>query len=59
MTPIETIIVGAGGRGNAYGNFAVEHPQEMSVVGVAEPDQIRRDRMVTRHDIAPDMIYND
>ena len=57
--PIETIIVGAGGRGNAYGNFAMQHPQELSVIGVAEPDEVRRDRMVTRHDIAPNMIFND
>ena len=57
MTPIDAIIVGAGGRGNAYGQFALEYPQELSVVGVAEPDPIRRERMVTRHDIAPQMIY--
>jgi predicted dehydrogenase len=57
--PVETIIVGAGGRGNAYGNFAMQHPQELSVIGVAEPDEVRRDRMVTRHDIAPNMIFND
>ena len=57
MTPIDAIIVGAGGRGNAYGQFALEYPQELAVVGVAEPDPIRRERMVTRHDIAPHMIY--
>lgn len=59
MPPIDTIIVGAGGRGNAYGKFAMDYPNELSVIGVAEPDQIRRDRMATFHDIAPDMIFND
>ncbi len=59
MTAIDTIIVGAGGRGNAYGNFALEYPQELNVIGVAEPDPIRRDRFVGQHDIAPDMIYHD
>ncbi len=59
MAAIDTIIVGAGGRGNAYGQFALEYPQELRVTGVAEPDPIRRDRMVTHHDIAPQMIYDD
>ena len=59
MKAIDTIVVGAGGRGNAYGDFALEHPQEMRVVGVAEPDALRRDRFVGRHDIAPDMVFHD
>ena len=59
MEAIDAIIVGAGGRGNAYGEFALEHPQEMRVVGVAEPDAFRRERFVRRHDIAPDMVFHD
>ena len=59
MTAIETIIVGAGGRGNAYGKFALEYPHELSVVGVAEPDPIRRERLVRLHDIAPNMVFED
>ncbi len=59
MTAIDTIIVGAGSRGNAYGQYALEHPRELRVVGVAEPDPVRRDRFVGLHDIAPDMIFND
>ena len=59
MTAIGTIIVGAGGRGNAYGGFALEYPKELNVVGVAEPDPVRRERFVTQHDIAPDMIFHD
>ncbi len=57
MTAIETIVVGAGGRGNSYGNFALEHPQELHVIGVAEPDPARREHFVRRHNIAPNMVY--
>ncbi len=56
---VETIIVGAGGRGREYSKFALEYPREMDVIGIAEPDALRRDRLVTAHDIAPDMIFND
>ncbi len=59
MNVIDTIIVGAGGRGNSYGNFAIEHPSEMRVVGVAEPNPVRRERFVGQHDIAPDMVFQD
>lgn len=56
---VETIIVGAGGRGYEYSKFGLEYPREMEVVGIAEPDDLRRERIVTAHDISPDMIYND
>ena len=59
MTAIDTIIVGAGSRGNAYGQYALEYPRELKVVGVAEPDQVRRNRFIGLHDIAPDMIFDD
>jgi predicted dehydrogenase len=58
MTPIEVLVVGAGSRGSAYGRFALEHPQELEVVGVAEPDNLRRARLATHHDIAPDMMFH-
>ncbi len=54
---IDTIIVGAGGRGNAYGNFALEHPADLQVVGIAEPDALRRERFIGLHDIAPSMAF--
>ncbi len=59
MAAIDTIIVGAGSRGLAYGRFATEHPQDLHVVGLAEPDPIRRERFLSEHDIAPEMIFDD
>ena len=59
MTAIDTIIVGAGGRGNAYSKFALQFPQELRVVGVAEPDPQKRGRLIRDHDIAPDMVFED
>ena len=59
MTAIDAIIVGAGSRGLAYGRFARDFPQELKVVGLAEPDPIRRARFLSEHDIAPDMVFDD
>ena len=59
MAAIDTIIVGAGGRGNAYANFALQFPRDLSVVGIAEPDAYRRERLARAHDIPPDMLFDD
>ena len=59
MTAIDTIIVGAGGRGKAYSKFALEYPRELRVVGVAEPDPQKRQRLVRDHDIPPQMAFED
>ncbi len=40
--PVTAIILGAGHRAMAYANYAVAHPDELRIVGVAEPDEYRR-----------------
>ena len=59
MAAIDTIIVGAGSRGLAYSRFATAYPRELNVVGLAEPDPIRRERFLSEHDIAPHMVFKD
>ena len=59
MTAIDAIVVGAGGRGLVYGRFAKEYPREMNVVGVAEPDLMRRKRFLGEHNLAQAMIFHD
>jgi predicted dehydrogenase len=49
--PITVITLGAGARGNVYGNFAANYPAEMDVVGVAEPILIRNERYTKKHNI--------
>jgi predicted dehydrogenase len=50
--PVRVITLGAGNRGNVYGNFAVEFPDELDIIGVAEPIQIRNDRYTQKHNIS-------
>lgn len=45
-------MLGAGGRGMyAYGPYALEHPDEIRMVAVAEPDEERRVRFSQSHNI--------
>ena len=49
--PITVITLGAGARGNVYGNYAVKYPQNLDIVGVAEPIKLRNERYTAKHNI--------
>ncbi len=50
--PIQAIMIGAGQRGaEAYGPYALQHPDEFRFVAVAEPDAERRARFAAQHQI--------
>ena len=46
--PIQAVLIGAGQRGmNAYGPYALQHPDQIQFVAVAEPDPQRRSQFAT------------
>ena len=50
--PITAVLIGAGLRGSfAYGPYAMQNPNELEFVAVAEPDPVRRAQFATAHDI--------
>ncbi|MEW6196660.1 MAG: Gfo/Idh/MocA family oxidoreductase [Bacteroidota bacterium] len=49
--PVTAITLGAGARGNTYGDYALSFPDELDIVGVAEPIPIRNERYVKKHNI--------
>lgn len=49
--PITAITCGAGSRGNTYGGYAIIFPDQISIVGVAEPIPIRNERYAAKHNI--------
>ena len=50
--PLTAILIGAGNRGyEAYGPYALAHPQEIRFVAVAEPHKVRRARFADAHAI--------
>lgn len=55
---VTAITLGAGNRGNVYGGFAVQYPNELKIVGVAEPVLYRNDRYASVHGIAADKRFN-
>ena len=45
---ITAVLVGLGHRGVGYATYADSHPDELQIVGVAEPDEVRRSRYAER-----------
>ncbi|MBI3139366.1 MAG: Gfo/Idh/MocA family oxidoreductase [Sphingobacteriales bacterium] len=49
--PVTAITCGAGNRGNVYGNYAAAYPDQLDIVGVAEPIALRNERYAQKHHI--------
>jgi len=50
--PVTAVVLGAGNRGNVYASYAEKFPDELKIVGVAEPIEYRRKRFAERYQIA-------
>lgn len=53
--PIRALLFGAGNRGAlAYGQYALQHPDEIQFIAAADPDPIRLAAFARDHGIAPE-----
>ena len=48
---IKVVLVGAGNRANIYGSVALAAPEKMQVVGIVDPDPVRRELMRARFNV--------
>lgn len=58
MKPVDIVIIGAGDRGNVYASYAEHHPDRARIVGVAEPVDVRRVSIASKHSIDPENVFN-
>lgn len=56
--PVTLVIVGAGKRGEAYAQYALEHPNIARVVAVAEPRTLQRRQMAARHNVIAENVHH-
>lgn len=60
MKKVTAVLLGAGNRGkDAYGAYALQHPDEIQFVAVAEPRNDRRQIFAKQHGIKNDMCFTD
>ncbi len=55
--PLRAIIVGAGHRALTYARYALSHPDELQIVGVADPTPLRRQQTAAQFDLQPEQCY--
>jgi len=57
--PITAIVIGGGGRGMGYAQFAQVHPDRLRIVGVAEPKEWNRNKMAQTYGLAAENVVTD
>ena len=56
---ITVALIGAGGRGQfCYAPYALQYPNEVEFVAVAEPREHLRNEFVQKYNIKPEFIFN-
>ncbi|GMQ61354.1 Gfo/Idh/MocA family protein [Vallitalea maricola] len=58
MQPITAILIGAGQRGkDVLAAYALDHPEDLKFVAVAEPNDRKRKQFIEAHNIPEDMAF--
>ncbi len=57
--PVTAVIVGAGHRAIIYADYSLEHPDELKIVGIAEPDEERRTEAAEKYSIPKENCFYD
>lgn len=59
MKKITAIVLGAGSRGHAYSAYSFSCPEELEIVGVAEPDEKKRALFASQYHIPEERCFTD
>ena len=49
---ISVVLLGAGNRANVYASVSIKFPEKMKVVGIVDPDPVRRELMRSKYEVA-------
>ncbi|MBR2340705.1 MAG: Gfo/Idh/MocA family oxidoreductase [Clostridia bacterium] len=59
MKKLTAIVMGYGMRGQSYSSYAIDNPEKLEIVAVAEPEKSRRLYAQRRHNLSEDMLFDD
>lgn len=54
---VTCLVIGAGQRGYNYSDYARLHPDQFKIIGVAEKDEFRRNRLKDKAKISNKFIF--
>lgn len=55
--PVTAVIVGAGHRSLLYASYASKHPDQLRIVGIVEPDPVRRQLTADKFNLSPECCF--
>jgi predicted dehydrogenase len=55
--PLTAVIVGVGHRSLLYASYAHQHPDELRIVGAADPNPLRRKMAAEAHGLSPSQCF--
>lgn len=58
MKPITAIIVGGGHRSFIYADYSLSHPDELKIVGIADPDRSRVEDAMKKYNIPEEFCFS-
>ena len=58
MKKLSAVVVGFGGRGSRYAEYATDHPDELEIVAIAEANPVRLETGRLRLNITTDRLYS-
>jgi len=58
MKRIDIVIVGAGNRANKYAELSLKKPDEMRIVGIVEPDDVRMKFIRERYHVPEENCFS-
>ena len=56
---ITAVLLGAGDRGKTYSDYSLLHPDELQIIAVIEPNEIRRKVAIERYHIEAENVFTD
>lgn len=56
--PLEVVVVGAGERSELYATYQDRRPDQLKVVGVVDPNEVRRKRFISKFDIPEENSFD-
>lgn len=56
--PVKLLVIGAGSRGYGYSKFAAEYPERAKIVGVADPLDVKRNRIGNEHNLPEEFRFH-
>ncbi len=55
--PVKAVVLGAGHRAMVYADYSLNHPEELKIVGVADPDEYRRNMVAEKFGFSKEFCF--